>query len=74
MHNLVAKHRINVSWYGKSLYLCKYDPNVSSLKSPYEVCIKLDKYETEEEALEAGLEELLGEAYENTITTSPTPL
>jgi hypothetical protein len=74
MHHLIAKHKVNVSWYGKSLYLCKYDPNVSSYRSPYEICIKLDKYETEDEALEAGLKELLGEEYENTVITSPNPL
>jgi hypothetical protein len=63
MHNLIAKHRINISWYMKALYLSKFDATVSSYRSPYEVCIKLDKYATEDEALEAGLKELLGEEY-----------
>ena len=57
---LIALHRINVSWYAKCVYLCKYGPNVSSYRSPYEVCIKLSQYENEDEALQAGIDKLLG--------------
>jgi hypothetical protein len=56
---LIALHRINVSWYGKCVFLCKYTTNVSSHRSPYEVCIKLDQYENEDEALQAGIDKLL---------------
>jgi hypothetical protein len=58
---LISLHRINVSWYGECVFLCKYDPNVSSYRSPDEVCIKLDQYENAEEALQAGIDKLLGD-------------
>ena len=60
---LISLHRINVSWCAKCVYLCKYDPNVSSYRSPYEVCIKLEQYENEDEALQAGIDKLLGDNY-----------
>ena len=57
---LISLHQINVAWYAKCVYLCKYDPNVSSYRSPHEVSIKLSQYETKEAALRAGIDKLLG--------------
>lgn len=57
--NLIAQHQIDVEWRPKALFIRKHKDGVDLANEP--ICIKLNKYSSKLEALEAGLKMVVGE-------------
>lgn len=56
---IIAENKINISWYGKCMWISKFDPRLSDSKTATELMVKLEDGVGTEETIIEGLR-LLG--------------